>query len=245
MPVFKSGGEIYHTEGSDIRWSSTRPPVLLLPGYTTTLSSFDISYPDLAKDNAYGLDYVSSPIAQTWCSSFASIIPQEWNSGLTGPIAILPSGVNHFEIEVELSRIVEPSTYIGKTIAKSLADGERTWLNGGSCEAERLGPIIRMFSFERSDDGIYLRRKQSVEDAGTKGYWAPGNSQTTGSGGILRGWTYGSNPNAWPAYLLDTRAGGSISKRRGEGNACSLVDTSDYSSLWRGTVFITPGHIKP
>lgn len=245
MTVFKSGGEIYHNEGSDIRWSTTRPPVLLIPGETATLSNFDISYPDFVKDNGYGLDYTSGGVTRSSCASFASIVPQDWDSGLTGPVAILPADVNHFEIEVEMSRIVEPSTYIGKTIAKSLADGERTWLNGGSCEVEQMGPIYRIFRFERSGNGIYLRRKQSVEDAGNQGVWAPGNSQYTGAGGFQRGWTYGSNPNAWMSYLLDTRTGGNINKRRGDANGCSLVDTSNYSSLWRGTVIITPGHIKP
>lgn len=246
MPVFKTGGEVYQTEGSQIIWSTTRAPVLLLPGQSTTLTNFDIDFPDFSKDSAYGLDIQSTQFGTvSQCVTFASIRPQEWDSGLTGPIATLPAGVNHFEIDVELTRIITPSTYIGKSLGRALEDGQRTWLNGGSCEIERVGPIIRMFRFERSGTGIYLRRKQSVENAGNLGYWTPGNTQYTGAGGYLRGWTYTSDPAAWPAYLLDQRTGGSINKRRGEDNACSLVDTSNYFSRWRGNVIITPGHIKP
>ncbi len=246
MPVFRSGGEVYQTEGSQIIWSTTRAPVLLVPGSATVLSNFDVAFPDFSKDNAYGLDYSSSgPVTISGCASYASINPQEWDSGLSGPIATLPAGVNHFEIEVEMSRIVNPSTYLGASIPKSLPEGQRTWLNGGSCEVERIGPIIRIFRFERSGNGIYLRRKQSVKNAGNMGIWTPGNTQYTGAGGFLRGWTYGGNPNAWPAYLLDARTGGNINKRRGDANGCSLSDTSNYASTWRGSVIITPGHIKP
>ncbi len=245
MPVFRSGDEVYQTEGSEIIWSTTRAPVLLVPGQATTLSSFDIAFPDFVKDNAYGLDVSTGIVTRTGCATFSSIAPQEWDSGLGGPIATLPAGANHFEIEVELTRVFNPSTYLGVQFPKSLAEGHRTWLNGGSCEVERIGPIIRIFRFERSGNSIYLRRKQSVRDSGNQHIWTPGNTQYSGSGGYLEGWTYGSNPKAWPAFLLDAKAGGNINKRRGEVNACSLVDTTNFASVWRGTVIITPGHIKP
>lgn len=248
MPVFRSGGEVYHTEGSDLLWSTTRAPVLLVPGAATTLTNFDISYPHPTMDSMYGLDVTVDPLFGTTftnCATWASMIPQEWDSGLSSPIATLPAGVNHFEIEVELTRIVEPSAYNGTPVGKSIAEGERTWLNGGSCEIERAGPLIRIFRFERSGDTICLRRKQSIHDAGNLGIWAAGNSQYTGSGGYREGWTYTGDNRAHPAYLLQVKTGGNINKRRGEVNACSIVDTSNYASTWRGTVIITPGHIKP
>ncbi|HEV7345789.1 MAG TPA: hypothetical protein VGN60_09195 [Devosia sp.] len=248
MPVFRSAGEVYQTEGSRIVWSTTRAPALLVPGSVTTLTNFDISFPHPAMDSAYALDVTIDPTFGTTltnCATWASMVPGEWDSGLSGPIALLPAGVNHFEIEVELSRVVEPSSYAGKSFPKSIAEGQRTWLNGGACELERAGPLIRIFRFERSGNGIYLRRKQSIKDAGNLGIWAPGNSQYTGAGGYQEGWTYTSDPRAWPAHLIETRSGGNVNKRRGEANACSIVDNSNYASTWRGTVIITPGHIKP
>lgn len=248
MPVFNSGNDIYHTEGSTVVWSTTRVPVLLVPGSATTLTNFDISFPHPAMDSMYGLDVTIDPLfgtTTTNCATWASFIPGEWDSGLSGPIATLPAGVNHFEVEVELTRVVEPSQYLGRSVAKSIAEGQRTWLNGASCEVERAGPLIRIFRFERSGNGIYLRRKQSIRNDGTLPIWAPGNSQHTGSGGYLEGWTYTTYPNAIPAYHLETRTGGSVNKRRGEDNACSIVDTSNFASTWRGTVIITPGYVKP
>ncbi|HEV7345462.1 MAG TPA: hypothetical protein VGN60_07500 [Devosia sp.] len=247
MPVFGSGGTITQTEGSTVLWSTTRVPVQLVPGSATTLTNFDISYPHPAMDNAYGLDVTIDEMFGTIftnCATYASIIPGEWES-LSAPVATLPVGVNHFEIEVELTRIVEPSTYVGKPFPKSLAEGQRTWLNGGSCELERAGPLIRIFRFERIGNSIYLRRKQSIKDAGNQGIWAPGNSQYTGVGGYQEGWTYGSDPRCWPAHLIEAKSGGNVNKRRGEANACSTVDNSNYASTWRGTVIITPGYIAP
>ena len=248
MPIYSSGGEIYHTEGSDILWSTTRRPVLLLPDEAVTLTSFDISFPHPTMDNAYALDVTIDPVfgtITTNCATYIGFIPGEWDSGLSSAIATLPAGANHFEVEVELSRIVEPTAYLGKTFPKSLAEGERTWLNGGSCEVERAGPLIRIFRFERSGNDICLRRKQSIKDIGNQGIWAPGNSQSTGGGGYQEGWTYGSDPRVWMANLIEQKSGGNVNKRRGEVNACSIVDNSNYASTWRGTVIITPGYIAP
>lgn len=248
MPVYNSAGEIYHTEGSDILWSTTRRPVILLPDEAITLTNFDISFPHPTMDNAYALDVTIDPVfgtITTNCASYIGFRPQEFDSGLSAAIATLPAGANHFEVEVEMTRIVNPTNYLGKAFPKSLAEGERTWLNGGSCQVERAGPLVRIFRFERSGNNICLRRKQSIKDAGDQGIWAPGNSQTTGSGGYQEGWTYGADPKMWMANLIQQKSGGNVNKRRGEVNACSIVDNSDYSSTWRGTVIITPGYIQP
>ena len=248
MPIYSSGGEIYQTEGSDILWSTTRRPVLLLPDQAVTLTNFDISFPHPTMDNAYALDVTIDPLfgtITTNCATYIGFIPGEWDSGLSSAVATLPAEANHFEVEVEMSRIVEPTAYLGNSFPKSLAEGERTWLNGGSCEVERAGPLIRIFRFERSGNSICLRRKQSIKDVGDQGIWAPGNSQSTGGGGYQEGWTYGSDPRVWMANLIEQKSGGSVHKRRGEANACSIVDNSNYASTWRGTVIITPGYIAP
>ena len=241
--VFGSGGNITHTDGSRVVWSSTRRPAILLPSAAVTLTNFDIAYPDLAKSNAYGFTYVSSPYALSACNSFVSVDPQEWDSGLSY-VCGLPAGANYFEVEASLSRVVTPSQWLGHVIPGLL--GANVMPDGNSALIEGLGPLIRMFSFERSGNSVYLRRKQSVADNGGPSVpWNSPNNNDNGSGGYKIGFTYGGNPNAWPSYAIEFRTGGNIAKRRGESNACSLSDPTNYASTWRGTVTITPGYIKP
>lgn len=243
--IFGSNGNITHVEGSRVVWSNTRRPALLLPENAVTLTNFDIAYPDFTKSDAYAFTKGGAVIEVTACASFISIDPQEWDSGLSF-VCNLPALANYFEIEMAMTRIVVPSTYIGtgQPIPALLGAGQHM-PDGNSGLIEGIGPIVRMFSFERVGNAVYLRRKQSVSNMGPTVPWNSPNNNDTGSGGQRPGWTYGGNPNAWPAYHIESRAGGSINKRRGESNGCSLADPTNYASLWRGTVTITPGYIAP
>lgn len=243
MGVFGDGTNITHVDGSRVVWSTTRRPALLLPDSAVTLTNFDIAYPDLAKSNAYGFTYVTSPIMLTACTSFVSVNPQEWDSGQSF-VCNLPAGANYFEVEMTISRIVTPSTWLGMAIPGLLGSG-KAMPDGNSALIEGIGPLLRMFAFERSGNAVYLRRKQSVADNGGPTVpWNSPNDNNSGSGGYRAGFTYGGNPNAWPAYAIQQKSGGNVAKRRGEANACSLVDPTNYASTWRGTVTVTPGYIK-
>jgi len=246
--VFGSNGNITHTEGSRVVWSNTRRPALLLPNDAVTLTSFDIAFPDLAKSNAYGFTHFTDPLfggTQSACVSWVSVDPQEWDSGLSF-VCNLPAASNYFEVEMTMSRIVTPSTWLGTgaPIPGLLGSGQHM-PDGNSAIIEGIGPVIRMFSFERSGNAVYLRRKQSVTDAGPRVPWNSGNNNDTGTGGMRAGFTYGGNPNAWPAYTIEQKTTGDFQKRRGGSNACSLADPTNYASTWRGTVTITPGYIAP
>lgn len=247
MAVFNdANGNIYHTDGSRIVWSTTRRPALLLPDDAVTLSNFDVSFPDFSKSNAYGFSYYSNTQGNLYssCVSLISINPQEWDSGLNF-VCNLPEQSNYFETEITLSRIVTPSPYLDNPIPDVFGSGTRHMPDGNSAIVEAIGPMVRMFAFERVDNAVYLRRKQSVTNAGQVVSWNSGNNNNTGSGGMRPGWTYGGNPNAWPAYRIDSRNTGNIDKRRGGPNQCTLSDPTNYASLWRGTVTITPGYIAP
>lgn len=246
MPVFRSGGEIYQTEGSDFVWATTRRPALLFPSAAVTLTNFDISYPDLAKSNGYGFTWYRDPIFgtdTTACASYVTINPQEWDSGLTH-VCDLPAQANYFELELSLSRIVAPSPWLGTAIPALLGTGQHM-PDGNAALIEGIGPFVRMFAFERSGNAVHLRRKQSVANDGPTIPWNSGNNNDNGSGGMRPGFTYGGSPNAWPSHVIEQRTGGNIYKRRGEVNQCSLADPTNYSSLWRGTVTVTPGYIAP
>jgi hypothetical protein len=247
MAVYNDGlGNIYHTEGSRIVWSTTRRPAILMPDEAITLTSFDVSFPDFAKSDCYGFAYNTDSFGFTFssCLSMISINPQEWDSGLSF-VCNLPAAANYFETEINLSRIVTPSTFLGAGIPDAFGSGAAHMSDGNSAILEAIGPMVRMFSFERSGNAIYLRRKQSITNAGPVVGWNSGNNNDTGSGGMRNGWTYGGDPNAWPAYVIESKNSGDIQKRRGGANQCSLSDPTNYSSLWRGTIVVTPGYINP
>lgn len=246
--VFGSSGAITHVEGSRVVWSNTRRPALLLPDDAVVLTNFDIAYPDFSKSNAYGFTYYVDPLfgtASSACVSWVSIDPQEWDSGL-GYVCDLPPECNYFEIEMTMSRIVTPSTYLATGLPIPILLGSGTHMpDGNAAVIEGIGPIVRMFSFERSGNAVYLRRKQSVTNAGSVVPWNTPNDNDSGSGGYRIGFTYGGNSSAWPSYTIEQKTGGAIGKRRGEGNSCSLADPTNYASTYRGTVTVTPGYIAP
>jgi len=242
--VSGSNGAITHTQGDHVVWANTRRPALLLPEAAVTLTNFDITFPDFTKSNAYGFTFATvSGFDYSACVSWVSIDPQEWDSGLSF-VCDLPAMANYFEIEMVISRIVAPSPVMPLSEIPALLGSGKHMPDGNSALIEGIGPIVRMFAFERVGNAVYLRRKQSVANEGQRVPWNSGNNNSTGSGGYRSGFTYGGNPSAWPAYQIDQRTGGHIDKRRGGPNACSLSDPTNYASLWRGTVTVTPGYIK-
>lgn len=242
MPVFNSGKDIFHNEGSRVVWSTTRRPALLMPDSRIVIDPFTVQFPDFAKANAYGFAVSNN---RTTCMSILTIRPQEWDSGLS-ELADLPAQCNYFETEITLSRIKTPSTFMKFAFPDCWASG-RTHMCDGGALLESMGPIARIFTLERVGNKLYLRRKQSVKDDGPQFPWNSGNNNDTAAGGMRNGWTYGGGgnaPNAWPAAEIDYKAGGNVQKRRGGSNQCSLNDPTDYESIWRGRLVITPGYIK-
>jgi len=245
MPVFGANNIITHVNDSRVVWSSTRRPALLLQQAAVTLHDFDIAYPDFIKNNAYGFAATNDNWGQySSCASFVTIVPHEWDSGQSF-VCTLPEKANYFEVELNMVRIVHPSAYLGLAIPELLAPGNRHMPDGGSAIIEGIGPMVRMFAFERIGSAIYLRRKQSVTlmKGGTPVPWNPGNATHYPNGGMRNGWTHGGAGQGWPAFLIESKANGNFDKTRHGSNACSLADPTNYASLWRGTVTITPGYI--
>lgn len=246
MPVFNDAmGDIFHTEGSRVVWSTTRRPALLLHEQSVTLTNFDVSFPDFTKSDCYGFSYYNDPFGFLYssCVSLTSLDPQEWDSGLSF-VCNLPAQANYFETEISLTRITIPSPYLDTAIPDVFGSNRRHMSDGNSAIVEAIGPMIRMFAFERVGNTVQLRRKQSINDNGSPVVsWNSGNNNDGPTGGYRAGWTYGGNPNAWPAYRIDSRNTGGIDKRRGSGNQCTLTDPTNYASLWRGTITVTPGYI--
>lgn len=238
MPVFGSGGSITHTEGSRVVWSATRAPAKLLDA-EIVVSNFDVAFPDLSKNNAYGFNRATAGIVREACTSWATIVPQSWDSGLS-LVTTIPAACNYFEVQLNLTRIVEPSTYLGAAIPKTIPEGQWMTLNGRGAVIERFGPVARIFRFERVGNSIYLRRKQSVTNAGQRVPWESGNNVT------VPGFTHGGNANGWIAAQLENKilASSSNNRRRGDPGECSLIDITNYASTWRGTLRINAGYLN-
>lgn len=243
MPVFGSGGVITHTEGSRVVWSNTRAPAKLLTS-EIVLGGFDVAYPDLAKSNAYGFDFQSAGVTRAVCQTWVTVVPQSWDSGLQ-LVATIPAAANYFEVSLNLSRIGEPSQRFGQPIPKIFPEGQWVTLNGRGAVIERAGPLARIFRFERIGTGIYLRRKQSVKSSGPQIPWNSGNASTFPGGGKRAGWTHGGNPDGHPFAQIDLKGPSTdLNVNRGDSNACSTADPTNYASLWRGTVVINAGYLN-
>lgn len=244
MSVFRSGGQIFHTEGARTVWSTTRRPVLLLPAQKVTIPSLDLSWPHLTTANAYGYSAISSGGFTSYsAASFITMVPQEWDTGLL-PIATIPAGCNYFQVDVNFNRIATPTGYMGTTIPMLLPAGQWQTLDGASATAERIGPFARIFRFERVGTTIYLRLKQSVRNAGEVVPWLSGNNPTNGAGGQRNGWTWGgTNGNLGHIY---SQRGTTFSAfgNRGQSGMAPIDDNTNLASIWRGAVIITPGYIK-
>ncbi|WEK05785.1 MAG: hypothetical protein P0Y65_05880 [Candidatus Devosia phytovorans] len=243
MPVFNDElGNIFHTDGDRIVWATTRRPALLLPDQKIIIDPFTVQFPDFVKNNAYGFA-VDTTTSQSTCMSMVTIVPQEWDSGLS-ELATLSEQFNYFETEITLTRIKTPSNFMQLPFPDCWGSGTTHMCDGGAL-MEATGMLVRIFTIERDGDKICLRRKQSVTNGGARFVWNSNNNNDTAAGGMRNGWTHGGNPNGWVAAQIDYKAGGNIQKRRGGSNACSLSDPTDYESIWRGKLVITPGYIKP
>lgn len=245
--LYPNAGHIYLQNGSYRVWSSDGRPVNLLPIANRLSVPLSVSFPDFSKRNAYALDVYIDPLfgsIETSCASWSTILPQEWVSSAS-VLAALPAGCNYVDVRVTISRTKSPTNRLA-TQPINLVPAQQTWLPGGSCFCEHGGIWLRAFEIVISGGNIVLVRRQSVFDGANGIPWAPGNSQYTGSGGYQEGWTYGGGSNAQNAHLaqlIQGKSGGNINKRRDGSNACSVVDNTDFSSVWTGTVQLWPGYI--
>lgn len=244
MTIFRTGGELYHAEGSRLVWSTTSRPALLLPDDKITLTSVDIAWPDLAKANAYAYNsYNVGSFTYFAAASYITMVPQEWDSG-TSLLATIPAGCNYFQVDVNISRINTPSPYLTQPLPQLIQPGQWQTLDGASAIAERIGPLVRIFRLERSGNSIYLRRKQSVANDGQVLPWNSGNSPTFPGGGQQPGWTWGGSGGA-NGHPVSQRATTALANsNRGQSNQVTVSDNTNYASTWRGTIVITPGYIN-
>lgn len=245
--LYPKEGHIYLENGGYRTWSSDGRPVNLLPIASRITQPLTVAFPDFTKRNAYALDVYIDPMfgdTTTSCGSWSTIIPQEWSSGNT-VLAPLPEGCNFVDVRVTLNRTKNPDI-VTVHAPINILPTQQTFLPGGSALCERAPIWKRAFHIVISGSNIVLWRQQSVYDGPNGINWADGNSQYTSNGGYREGFTYGGGSGAQNGHLakiIQGKSGGSVNKRRGESNGCSLNDNTDHSSTWTGSVQLWPGYI--
>lgn len=199
-----TGHIIVEDSDNNLKWSSDRPPVNLLPQNSWVTTSATISFPDFSKFVNYAYQRVSpsSGNPPPWalsgsgdaCQTVTMIDPlQEWN----GPDIILgsvPTGTNYIDVRVNLSQSKAPYPFLDQNVIPLIAPGQWVHLPGGSGLIEATTIWRRLFTVVLSGTQIILKRKQSTSAI-------PANA-TSRYGGI-----YSNASVNGDAYLTSDRAG--------------------------------------
>lgn len=265
--VYPEDGHIVMESDGVITWSTDRRPVNLLNESDWIDEDITISFPDFEKYIAYYLQYnPGSPFNTSSCASFAATVAGEWGPGPTTSgyvlapqvIGTVPEGVNVLDVFVDLERTKAPTDYLSFPVDSLIPEG-LTYLPGGSCICERTPGSVWTRGFEVYLDGtnVMLARYQSVYGDGSFiPDWRTDNDYSPALASAV-GWTYsdvgsnsgmngGAGRNSFILQRVDGRGeGGNINKRRGDANACSLTDTTDFSSTWEGRILVRPGIMGP
>jgi len=229
------------------------------PENVISITGQTITFPDFHHTNAYGFvsgDTGGGVIKQS-CHSFVSIPFQEWGPsdapGITDTlddivIGTVPDGTDIRLVRIKLTRTNAPDQVNGTTVPVEPVEGEWTNCDGGSLLLEFLWPIVRMIWIRKASasngDGttnLLLTRKQSIQKRKYT-HWRSGNSP------LSTGWTWGGTNGNYGHIVKSieskgpsTVVGGVLTFRRGDGAACSLTDSSDFSSTYTADIEVLPG----
>lgn len=247
MPVKKApNGHVHLTEGSRKLWGTDEPPFNLIPDAWTAIP-ITLSFPDFAKDVAYGFNLftTSFPVSRTdmYGLSLVKMLPAEtWLPDIT--LGSVPAGINYVDWRVIFNWTQRPSRVLERDVTTPVGLGKETDLRGGSGLLEISGGYRRMMHVGLSGQTIVLSRKQSTRSMTESADWSPGNATHYASGGPRPGWTYGSIREGKFVAFIDRRSGGNNVWRGGSSGA-SLVDPTNYASTWSGTLLVKPGRYNP
>jgi hypothetical protein len=241
-------------------------PVSYVPeAQVVNLTGQVITFPDYRKGDAYGYQIWDSGNAdgdpRESGVGVITIGPQEWGpNGLTPPMTVelpdivigtVPTLCDHIWVEVNLTRTTAPSQINGLDIPVAFKEG--TWVNAdsGSLLVEYMYPTARMLQFFKSPtpngDGtsnLIMRRRMSTVNSNQPFY---SGSNVSNASGWTYGGPYGSRkgvpvfPKGTIGPQTDTTGIGYRLARGTSGATALLVDTSNYTSVYTGSIRITAG----
>lgn len=261
-------------KSDDISFDSDRPSIQLLPESSKLSISRIVTFPNLLSAPAY-LQRTYSGGGTSYCESWSALLPQEWGPDevdasppLSGSdmvalitrnlpeeyIGEVPAGTDYIDVRAYMTRIVAPPVFMQDAPPRVMfQEGAWIGLPGGSCPCEYFQPLARHFDIQLRGTSLYLRRFQSVENAGrTRIAWgtSPG-SQYGWFNTIATPWApYSGAPANYgtPAHLIQSRTGGATENLRApwapNSNSSCSVATVDYSSVYSCQFEIHPGRYK-
>lgn len=240
-------GRVYVVDDDKVTFDTNLKSVNLMPSAAISMTGYSMVFPDLVKRNGYYYDASSASLTAS-CTSFITMILQEWGPGLAGNIpevvlGTVPAGTDYLDVRVRLVRTDPPSNILTSPILVLPEENEWFYCLGGSCPLETKSFFSRMFEVVISGSNVVLRKYQSVRDT-TQTFWSGDQSSDITN---HPSWTYGGGSSANKGFLVSQRQnkpstdGGNINKNRGGSNQCSVADNTNYSSTYLVDFLITPG----
>lgn len=256
-----------HTAGRILIEKDTVPifdtdafPLQFFPIANEITSSVTITFPDFVHANAYGFarGAVGASTFANGCQSFVTLPYQNWGPSTLSPppdytltpqvVGTVPGNTDLMLIRVNLTRTTNPSQINGNTIPVTFDAGQWVQVDGGAMIVEELPPMVRMIKFTLSPtlngDGtrnVLMERHQSVSKR-RYNYWRMDDNPD------VSGWTYGGTRGLYGHIVASIQSKennflplGSSALARGQPDACSLVDPTNYSSVFTGNIRIIPG----
>lgn len=165
---------IVENDGGHVGWSSSFPPVNLLPESEWLSRSLTVSFPDFSKFVNYGHARYYNPPSQypdgSWspsgsgdtCVSITMIQPENRVIAAVD-LGTIPAGANFIDVRVKLNRTKAPYPFRDQVPPPLIPDA---WVNlpGGSCLVEATEIWRRSFDIVLSGRTVQLIRRQSVID---------------------------------------------------------------------------------
>lgn len=224
-----TGHVIVEDFSGNLKWSSDRPPVNLLPESAWLTTSSTIAFPDFTKFVNYAYQRVSpsSGNPPPWalsgsgdaCQTVTMIDPlQEWN-GDEITLGTVPTGVNYIDVRVNIAMTKAPSSFLEQATIPLIAPNQWVHLPGGSGLIEANTVWRRLFTVALNGTSVVLRRKQTTAAIPANAVSRYGgiynNAGINGNANIVSdraGWGWmnnggvgwvGSQRNGHPAAIID------------------------------------------
>lgn len=213
-----TGHVIVEDYNGNLKWSSDRPPVNLLPESSWITTGATIAFPDFSKFVNYAYQRVSpsSGNPPPWalsgsgdaCQTVTMIDPlQEWN-GEQITLGTVPAGVNYIDVRVNISQTKAPFSFLEQATIPLIAGGQWVHLPGGSGLIEANNVWRRLFTVALSGTTVVLRRKQTTAAIPANAVARYGgiynNAGINGNAGIVSdraGWGWmPTNVYSWQGY---------------------------------------------